>query len=127
MPSVFASSTQCKLRSSMLCTTRRTTSSWAHRLVQARRLQTRSYVREVSLVIIDEIHLLGGDRGPILEIIVSRMNYIAMQSKESGGIRLLGMSTAAANASDLGNWLGVKPSQGLFNFRHSVRPVPLEP
>lgn len=93
----------------------------------SRSWQTRSYVRQVSLVIIDEIHLLGGDRGPILEIIVSRMNYIASQST-SGSIRLVGMSTAAANATDLANWLGVKPgnNQGLFNFRHSVRPVPLE-
>lgn len=93
----------------------------------SRSWQTRSYVRQVSLVIIDEIHLLGGDRGPILEIIVSRMNYIASQA-ESGSIRLVGMSTACANATDLGNWLGVKPgnNQGLFNFRHSVRPVPLE-
>lgn len=88
----------------------------------SRSWQTRGYVRQVSLVIIDEIHLLGGDRGPILEIIVSRMNYIASQSK--GSIRLLGMSTACANATDLGNWLGVK--EGLYNFRHSVRPVPLE-
>ncbi|PGG98703.1 hypothetical protein AJ79_08789 [Helicocarpus griseus UAMH5409] len=88
----------------------------------SRSWQTRGYVRQVSLVIIDEIHLLGGDRGPILEIIVSRMNYIASQSK--GAVRLLGMSTACANATDLGNWLGVK--EGLFNFRHSVRPVPLE-
>ncbi|KAF2133628.1 Sec63-domain-containing protein [Dothidotthia symphoricarpi CBS 119687] len=88
----------------------------------SRSWQTRGYVRQVSLVIIDEIHLLGGDRGPILEIIVSRMNYIASQKK--GSVRLLGMSTACANASDLGNWLGVK--EGLFNFRHSVRPVPLE-
>ena len=88
----------------------------------SRSWQTRDYVRKVSLVIIDEIHLLGGDRGPILEIIVSRMNYIASQSK--GSVRLMGMSTACANASDLGNWLGVK--EGLFNFRHSVRPVPLE-
>lgn len=93
----------------------------------SRSWQTRSYVRQVSLVIIDEIHLLGGDRGPILEIIVSRMNYIASQA-EMGSIRLVGMSTACANATDLGNWLGVKPgnNQGLFNFRHSVRPVPLE-
>lgn len=93
----------------------------------SRSWQNRSYVRQVSLVIIDEIHLLGGDRGPILEIIVSRMNYIAAQA-EAGAIRLLGMSTAAANASDLANWLGVKPgnNRGLFNFRHSVRPVPLE-
>lgn len=88
----------------------------------SRSWQTRSYVRQVSLVIIDEIHLLGGDRGPILEIIVSRMNYIASQTE--GSVRLMGMSTACANASDLGNWLGVK--EGLFNFRHSVRPVPLE-
>lgn len=88
----------------------------------SRSWQTRDYVRKVSLVIIDEIHLLGGDRGPILEIIVSRMNYIASQKK--GSVRLVGMSTACANASDLGNWLGVK--EGLFNFRHSVRPVPLE-
>jgi antiviral helicase SLH1 len=88
----------------------------------SRSWQTRGYVRQVSLVIIDEIHLLGGDRGPILEIIVSRMNYIASQSNTS--VRLMGMSTACANAMDLGNWLGVK--EGLFNFRHSVRPVPLE-
>lgn len=88
----------------------------------SRSWQTRGYVRQVSLVIIDEIHLLAGDRGPILEIIVSRMNYIAASTENS--VRLLGMSTACANASDLGNWLGVK--EGLFNFRHSVRPVPLE-
>ncbi|KAI7781701.1 hypothetical protein LA080_014467 [Diaporthe eres] len=88
----------------------------------SRSWQTRGYVRQVSLVIIDEIHLLAGDRGPILEIIVSRMNYIASSIKNS--VRLLGMSTACANATDLGNWLGVK--EGLFNFRHSVRPVPLE-
>lgn len=93
----------------------------------SRSWQTRDYVRKVSLVCIDEIHLLAGDRGPILEIIVSRMNYIASQT-ESGSIRLLGMSTACANATDLANWLGVKPgnNKGLFNFRHSVRPVPLE-
>ncbi|KAM3462924.1 hypothetical protein NHJ6243_003726 [Beauveria neobassiana] len=88
----------------------------------SRSWQTRGYVRQVSLVIIDEIHLLAGDRGPILEIIVSRMNYIAEMTKNA--VRLLGMSTACANASDLANWLGVK--EGLFNFRHSVRPVPLE-
>jgi len=50
------------------------------------------------------------------------MNYIAESTKNS--VRLLGMSTACANATDLANWLGVK--EGLFNFRHSVRPVPLE-
>lgn len=88
----------------------------------SRSWQTRNYVKQVGLVIIDEIHLLGGDRGPILEIIVSRMNYIASQVENP--IRIVGMSTACANATDLGGWLGAK--EGLFNFRHSVRPVPLE-
>ncbi|PFH61042.1 hypothetical protein XA68_18359 [Ophiocordyceps unilateralis] len=88
----------------------------------SRSWQTRSYVRQVGLVIIDEIHLLAGDRGPILEVIVSRMNYMASSTEST--VRLLGMSTACANATDLASWLGVK--EGLFNFRHSVRPVPLE-
>ncbi|KAG0045399.1 hypothetical protein BGZ83_009400 [Gryganskiella cystojenkinii] len=89
----------------------------------SRNWQTRPYVQKVSLVIIDEIHLLGGDRGPILEVIVSRMNYIGAQLNKR--IRLVGLSTALANAHDLADWLGIQ-EVGLFNFRHSVRPVPLE-
>lgn len=41
----------------------------------SRSWQTRDYVKAVSLVVIDEIHLLGQDRGPTLEVIVSRMKY----------------------------------------------------
>ncbi|CAO3640291.1 unnamed protein product [Cunninghamella blakesleeana] len=89
----------------------------------SRSWKSRSYVRKVSCVIIDEIHLLGGDRGPILEVIVSRMNYIGSQLERK--IRIVGLSTALANAIDLADWLGID-KVGLFNFRHSVRPVPLE-
>lgn len=89
----------------------------------SRSWSSRSYVQAVSLVVIDEIHLLGGDRGPILEVIVSRMNYIA--SNKERPIRIVGLSTALANAGDLADWLGIK-DVGLFNFKHSVRPVPLE-
>lgn len=88
----------------------------------SRNWQTRKFVQQVSLVIMDEIHLLASDRGPILEMIVSRMNYISSQTKKP--IRLLGMSTAVSNAMDMAGWLGVK--QGLFNFPQSVRPVPLQ-
>lgn len=88
----------------------------------SRNWQTRKFVQEISLVIMDEIHLLASDRGPILEMIVSRMNYISAQTKKP--IRLLGMSTAVANAIDLAGWLRVK--EGLFNFPQSVRPVPLQ-
>ncbi|KAJ1916792.1 activating signal cointegrator 1 complex subunit 3 [Mycoemilia scoparia] len=89
----------------------------------SRQWKSRDYVRSVSLVIIDEIHLLGGDRGPILEIIVSRMNFISAHTQHP--VRIVGLSTALANARDLADWLGIR-SVGLYNFRHSVRPVPLE-
>ncbi|KAJ3337146.1 activating signal cointegrator 1 complex subunit [Gonapodya sp. JEL0774] len=89
----------------------------------SRSWQSRGYVQSVSLVIIDEIHLLGGDRGPVLEVIVSRLNYISAHTDKP--IRLVGLSTALANANDLADWLGIK-DVGMFNFKHSVRPVPLE-
>ena len=71
---------------------------------------------------IDEIHLLGVDRGPVLEVIVSRMRHIA--SKLDKPIRFIGLSTALANARDLADWLGIE-RVGLYNFRPSVRPVPM--
>lgn len=33
----------------------------------SRSWQTREYVKDVALIVIDEIHLLGEDRGPVLE------------------------------------------------------------
>ena len=88
----------------------------------SRSWQTREYVRDVSLIVIDEIHLLGEERGPVLEVIVSRTNFIS--SNTGRKIRIIGLSTALANAKDLGNWLGIG-QMGLFNFKPSVRPVPL--
>jgi len=88
----------------------------------SRQWSTRGYVRAVGLVVIDEIHLLGADRGPVLEVIVSRMRYIS--SHTATPIRIVGLSTALSNARDLGDWLGIEKA-GLFNFPASVRPVPL--
>lgn len=34
----------------------------------SRSWQTREYVKDVALIVIDEIHLLGEDRGPVLEV-----------------------------------------------------------
>ncbi|KAJ8290873.1 hypothetical protein GJAV_G00018670 [Gymnothorax javanicus] len=89
----------------------------------SRSWQNRSYVQKVAILIIDEIHLLGEDRGPVLEVIVSRTNFISSHTNKS--VRVVGLSTALANARDLADWLGIK-QVGLFNFRPSVRPVPLE-
>ncbi|XP_050379201.1 DExH-box ATP-dependent RNA helicase DExH14 [Argentina anserina] len=89
----------------------------------SRNWHSRTYVKKVGLMILDEIHLLGADRGPILEVIVSRMRYISSQTERE--VRFVGLSTALANAGDLADWLGVGET-GLFNFKPSVRPVPLE-
>ncbi len=77
--------------------------------------QTRNYVQAVALIVIDEIHLLGEDRGPVLEVIVSRTNFIASHTTRK--LRVVGLSTALANAKDLADWLGIG-MQGLFNFRY---------
>lgn len=90
----------------------------------SRNWQSRSYVKKVGLVIMDEIHMLGQERGAILEVIVSRMRHISWSTGES--IRLLGLSTTLANSHDLADWLGISPTgQGLFNFPQTVRPVQL--
>ena len=51
------------------------------------------------------------------------MNYISMKINKK--IRMLGLSTAMANGSDVANWFGV-PENYIFNFRPNVRPVPVE-
>lgn len=78
---------------------------------------------QVSLFVVDELHLIGGQGGPVLEVIVSRMRYIGSQTDNQ--IRIVALSTSLANAKDLGEWIGAS-SHGLFNFPPGVRPVPLE-
>ena len=89
----------------------------------------RTYVKKVNLIIIDEIHLLGLERGPIIEVIVSRMRYMCHKLKTK--VRFIGLSTALANSLDVADWLGIdtkyirKSTPGLFNFRPAVRPCPV--
>ncbi|KAJ8984827.1 hypothetical protein NQ317_013026 [Molorchus minor] len=89
----------------------------------SRNWSEKDFVKDVGLMVIDEIHLLGEDRGPVLEVIVSRMNYINFKTKRS--VRIIGLSTAMANPGDLAYWLNAD-KRGIFNFSSAVRPVPLE-
>ena len=89
----------------------------------SRNWQNRNYVQKIGLIVFDEIHLLGQDRGPVIEVIVSRMNYISQKLTKK--IRFVGLSTAMASASDVANWFGV-PKHYMFSFRPNVRPVPVE-
>jgi len=59
----------------------------------------------------------------VLEVIVSRTNFISSHTEQQ--VRVVGLSTALANAGDVGSWLNIS-NVGMFNFKPSVRPVPLE-
>lgn len=81
-------------------------------------------VKLVELIIIDEIHLLHDDRGPVLESIVTR----TVRQIEAGqtDTRLVGLSATLPNYENVATFLRVDPSKGLFFFDNSFRPVPLE-
>jgi pre-mRNA-splicing helicase BRR2 len=89
----------------------------------SRRWKQRKNVQNVKLFIVDELHLIGGEVGPCLEIIVSRMRYISSQTEN--GCRIVVLAASLANAKDLGEWIGAS-SHALFNFHPNFRPVPLE-
>ncbi|GIQ80202.1 hypothetical protein KIPB_000961 [Kipferlia bialata] len=91
----------------------------------SRHWQTKRFVQLVGLVIIDECHLLGTDRGPVLESIVSRLRFISDRYAEAHKIRFLGLTTSVANPQDMADWLGVADTH-TFNFPPSARPVSLE-
>eukprot|EP00455_Lapot_gusevi_P039579 TRINITY_DN443_c0_g2_i2.p1 TRINITY_DN443_c0_g2~~TRINITY_DN443_c0_g2_i2.p1 ORF type:complete len:1189 (+),score=464.92 TRINITY_DN443_c0_g2_i2:195-3569(+) len=90
--------------------------------IMSRRWRTRKDVQTVRLMIVDELHLIGGEVGPVLEVVVSRMRYIATQTESP--TRLVALSASVANARDLGQWVGA-PARAQFNFHPNTRPVPL--
>ena len=89
----------------------------------SRRWKQRKTIQNVGLFIVDEIQLIGGEVGPTMEVIVSRMRYISVQTENK--IRIVALGTSLANARDLGEWIGAT-SHSIYNFHPSVRPVPLE-
>ena len=96
--------------------------------ILSRRWRQRKAVQAVVLVVFDELHFLGGEHGPTMEVLISRMRYISSQRQQSDserGLRIVGLSASLANAREVGEWMGV-PNKSLFNFSPKVRPLPLE-
>ncbi|KAH3788153.1 U5 small nuclear ribonucleoprotein 200 kDa helicase-like [Dreissena polymorpha] len=91
--------------------------------VLSRRWKQRKNVQNINLFLVDELHLIGGDVGPVLEVICSRMRYISSQLERN--IRIVALTSSLSNAKDVSQWLGVSTT-GFFNFHPNVRPVPLE-
>ena len=77
----------------------------------------------VKLLIIDEVHLLHEDRGPVIESIVARTLRQVEQTQSM--IRIVGLSATLPNYADVAQFLRVNLRTGLFYFDERYRPVPL--
>ena len=72
------------------------------------------WIDDISLVIVDEVHLLGDqDRGPTLEIILTKLKL--MQQKP----QILALSATVTNAAEISSWIGCDLVE------NNWRPVPL--
>ncbi|KDR19736.1 putative U5 small nuclear ribonucleoprotein 200 kDa helicase [Zootermopsis nevadensis] len=91
--------------------------------VLSRRWKQRKNVQNIQLFIVDELQLIGGEDGPVLEVVCSRMRYISSQIERQ--IRIVSLSASLADARDVAQWLGCN-ANATFNFHPSVRPIPLE-
>jgi len=67
-----------------------------------------SYTNLVRLIIVDEIHLLHDERGPVIEALIARTIRRTEQTSEY--VRLVGLSATLPNYQD------VEPTKGLFYF-----------
>ncbi|XP_076925278.1 ATP-dependent DNA helicase homolog MER3-like, partial [Bidens hawaiensis] len=87
-----------------------------------------SFFSDISLVLIDEVHLLNDPRGAALEAIISRIKMISrspqMETSPLAHVRLLAVSATIPNIDDLAEWLMV-PIQGIKRFGEEMRPVKL--
>ncbi|MCF6154211.1 MAG: DEAD/DEAH box helicase [Candidatus Brocadia sp.] len=73
-----------------------------------------SWLRDVSLVVTDEIHLLGDThRGPTLEVVLTRLKWM------NPGLRVIALSATIPNASEIAQWLDAQLIESNW------RPVPL--
>jgi len=91
--------------------------------VITRKSSDTSYTNLVRLVIIDEIHLLHDERGPVLEALVART--IRRMEQTGAYVRLVGLSATLPNYKDVASFLRVDDKKGLFYFEANVRPCPL--
>ncbi|GBE89249.1 Pre-mRNA-splicing factor brr2 [Sparassis crispa] len=83
-----------------------------------------SYTNLVRLIIVDEIHLLHDERGPVLESIIART--IRRMEQTSEYVRLVGLSATLPNYQDVATFLRVDPAKGVFYFDASYRPCGLQ-
>lgn len=77
----------------------------------------------VKLLIIDEVHLLNGSRGPVIEALVARTLRQVVSSQSM--IRIVALSATLPGYLDVASFLKVNTRTGLFFFDNRFRSVPL--
>ncbi|OII71849.1 U5 small nuclear ribonucleoprotein [Cryptosporidium ubiquitum] len=80
-------------------------------------------LNSLQCVILDEIHMLGDERGPSVEAIVSRILFNVEVTQRP--IRLVGLSATLPNWEDFATFLNVNKNDAFF-FSQALRPTPLE-
>lgn len=86
----------------------------------------KNFFKNTNLIIFDEIHLLGSERGNVLESLVSKIRFDYnnnFDSSESRMPRFIALSATIPNPEDVSEFLFV--DKGLFVFGSESRPVPL--
>jgi replicative superfamily II helicase len=89
-----------------------------------------SFVNRIGLMLVDEIHILGDERGPCLEAALCRMKTIRRilsiknPNLPCASLRIIGVSATIVNAQDIATFLECHP-ENAFNFDETFRPVPL--
>jgi len=72
------------------------------------------WLQNIGLLVIDEIHMLGTDRGPVVEVLITKMRSMVSD------LQLLALSATIPNADEIGEWLNAKVVKSNF------RPVELK-
>jgi helicase len=72
------------------------------------------WMEGISLVVADEIHLIGGDRGPTLEVALARLRQLEPH------LQILALSATIRNADEIAEWLDAD------YIKTDWRPVPLK-
>ncbi|TVU29219.1 hypothetical protein EJB05_20777, partial [Eragrostis curvula] len=80
---------------------------------------------DISLVLIDEVHLLNDPRGAALEAVVSRIKMLSrrgnMKSAPLANVRFIAVSATIPNIEDIAEWL-LAPPEGIKRFGEEMRP-----
>ena len=93
--------------------------------------ESKSLLASITLLMVDEIHLLADDRGAVLESIVTRIKRLSqhdeVQNMPVANLRIIAASATLPNLNDIATWLSTPLNKcEPFAFGEEYRPCPLQ-